>query len=59
MALLSYNLIEEILGVAESYAEQEKARLNRLSEDGQPPAAMRSHAPARRRNTQAHPQADD
>lgn len=36
MALLSYNLIEKIIDVAESYAKQEKARMSQLDKDGKP-----------------------
>lgn len=34
MALLSYNLIEEILDVAETYATKERARLSSLKAAG-------------------------
>jgi hypothetical protein len=47
MALLSYNLIEEILDVAETYAAQEKKRLGQLEtpKAASPSAPRRAHAP--------------
>ena len=42
MALLSYNLIEEILDVAETYAAQEKKRLGQL--EPKVGAGRRAHA---------------
>lgn len=42
MAMLSYDLIEEILDVAETYAAKEKERLSRLAPAQGQPAA---HAP--------------
>lgn len=48
MAMLSYNLIEEILDVAKAYAKQEKARMRSLDADGKPKqAAGHGGAPVR------------